>query len=191
MKEREVFLLLRSPIDCLAAVKDILAVLSNSDGQFQDLHARAPSLPGLIQRLEDILSIQYDTREHGEVSDFDFIGNSIAISILKLGTELWNSTTVLRKQTENTLDKTMGQRRMLRDLTDSVRYMACLMLQVGAVPEDKKSQFRIFQTFLKATKFCIGIDLSLIKLIVETNTIDLASKLMERAAQVYFQLLGW
>jgi hypothetical protein len=68
--------------------------------------------------------------------------------------------------------------------------MACLMLQIAAVPEDKKSQFRIFQTFLKATKFCMGSSLSPIPLIVETNTMDLASKLMERAAQVYFYLLG-
>ena len=68
--------------------------------------------------------------------------------------------------------------------------MACLMLQITVVPEDKKSQFRIFQTFLKATKFCIGSSLPPIQLIVETNTIDLASKLIERAAQVYFQLLG-
>jgi len=41
-------------------------------------------------------------------------------------------------------------------VTDLVRYMACLMLQIAAVLEDKKSQFRIFQTFLKATKFCVG-----------------------------------
>jgi hypothetical protein len=118
LKEREVFPPLRSQIDCLAAVKDILVVLSTSEGQFQDLHARAPSLPGLIQRLEDILSIQYDTREHGEVSDFDFIGSALAIAILKLGTELWNNTTILRKQTGNTLDKTMGQRRRLRNVAD-------------------------------------------------------------------------
>ena len=62
--------------------------------------------------------------------------------------------------------------------------MACLMLQIAAAPEDKKSQFRIFQTFLKATKFCIGIVFFPIQLITETNTIDLASKLIERAAQV-------
>jgi hypothetical protein len=64
-------------IDELGAIKDILAVLSNSDGDFQDIQARAPSFPGLIQRLEDILTIQYETREHGQVEDFDFIGNSL------------------------------------------------------------------------------------------------------------------
>ena len=138
--------------------------------------------------MEDILTVQYDTREHGEVSDFDFIGSTLTAAILTLGTELWNSTTILRKRAGNALDRTMGQRIKLRDVTNLVRYMACLMLQIAAVPEDKKSQFRIFQTFLKATKFCIGNSISLVQLIVETNTIDLASKLIERAAQVYFPL---
>ena len=62
-------------IDELGAINDILAVLSNSDGDFQDVQARAPSFPGLILRLEDILTIQYETREHGQAEDFDFIGN--------------------------------------------------------------------------------------------------------------------
>ena len=30
------------------------------------------------------------------------------------------------------------------------------MLQIAAVPGNKQSQFRVFQIFLKATKFCIG-----------------------------------
>lgn len=65
-----------SSINCLGTIKDILAVLSTSDGEFQDIQARAPSFPGLIQRLEEILTVQYETRERGEVSDFDFIGNA-------------------------------------------------------------------------------------------------------------------
>jgi hypothetical protein len=62
--------------------------------------------------------------------------------------------------------------------------MACLMLQIAAVPEDTRSQFRVFQSVLKAIKFCIGSSPSIISKWVETNTIDLANKLMERAAQV-------
>jgi hypothetical protein len=114
----------------------------------------------------------------------------LLLQFLTSGTELWNSTTSLRKRKGNTLDRTMGQRIRLKGVTNLVRYMACLMLQIATVPEDKKSQLRIFQTFLKATKFCIGASFFRIGLIVETNTIDLASKLIERAAQVYFQLCG-
>lgn len=32
------------------------------------------SFQGLIQRLENILTAQFDTRQRGEVDDFDFIG---------------------------------------------------------------------------------------------------------------------
>jgi hypothetical protein len=64
-------------------VKDILAVLASStEGQFQDLNARVLSLPGIIQRLEDVLTAQYETGEHGEVSDFDFIGMNASIIAL-------------------------------------------------------------------------------------------------------------
>ena len=65
-----------------------------------------------------------------------------------------------------------------------VRYIACLALEISAPSEDKQSQFRVFQIFLKATKFCIGFSSLFQNVDVDTNTLELATKLMERAAQV-------
>jgi hypothetical protein len=60
------------------------------------------------------------------------------------------------------------------------------MLQIASIPRDKKSQFRLYQSLLKACNFCIGISLVAIPFLMEeTNTIDLASKLIEQAAQVH------
>jgi DNA-binding GntR family transcriptional regulator len=59
----------------VASVSDIVAAVSNvSDNGFQDIVARAPSLPGLIQRLEEIIALQSETRQRGDVSEFDYIG---------------------------------------------------------------------------------------------------------------------
>jgi hypothetical protein len=64
-----------------AVVKDLVSVVSksNSDGEFESLHARAPSFPGVIQRLEEIVSLQLETRQYKDVEDFDFIGMSSKI----------------------------------------------------------------------------------------------------------------
>jgi hypothetical protein len=99
-----------------AAVKDIVTVVSNSNsaGDFQDLHARAPAFPGLIQQLEEISSIQRETRQHKDVEEFDFVG-----------TELWNATSLLRKRATPThgLDKPMGQCKSLQEVvTGSALY---------------------------------------------------------------------
>jgi hypothetical protein len=47
---------------------------SNAEGEFQGLYARAATLSGLIQRLEEIVSSQLDSRLQKDVEDFDFIG---------------------------------------------------------------------------------------------------------------------
>jgi hypothetical protein len=46
------------------------------DKNFTEVDEFAPSLPGLIQRLDDIIKIQFETREQGDVAEFDFIGLS-------------------------------------------------------------------------------------------------------------------
>lgn len=63
----------------VVAVKDIVTVVagSNVEDEFQDLQSRAPSLPGLIQRLEEIISLQLETRHYKDVEEFDYIGGSL------------------------------------------------------------------------------------------------------------------
>lgn len=93
--------------------------------------------------------------------------------MLTKGTELWNTTTTLRKRIGETLDKSTGQYTTVLHLTSLVRYAACLMLESASNKDDKQSQFRTFQTYLKASKACI-----------ESNDLHLATKSLERAAQV-------
>ena len=57
-----------------------------------------PSLLGIIHQLEDILTTQFETRQRGDTADFDFIGIFYLCSLLTVGTELWNATTMLRKR---------------------------------------------------------------------------------------------
>ena len=71
------------------------------------------------------------------------------------GTELWNGTAILRKRAGNNLDKPLGQRKSLEMKLTRVRYMACLMIEIGST-SDKQSRFRIFQTFLKTANYCMG-----------------------------------
>jgi len=87
----------------------------------------------------------------------------VIVIVLTVGTELWNCTTVLRKKAGNSHAAVLGQRNTppspdlnTKLISFSVRYISCLMLQIASIPKDKKSQFRIFQTFLKACKFCLG-----------------------------------
>jgi hypothetical protein len=51
-------------------------VVRSSQGEFQELRAHAPSLPGLTQRLEELITLQLQTRQQSDVSDFDFIGDT-------------------------------------------------------------------------------------------------------------------
>ena len=139
---------------------ELVRILSSVDRNFAEVDDLAPSLPGLTQRLDEIIKIQFDTREQGEVSEFDFIGSIGFVLVLTVGTELWNCTTVLRKKAGNSHAAVLGQRNppLLNTqlMSFSVRYISCLMLQIASIPKDKRSQFRIFQTFLKACKFCLG-----------------------------------
>ena len=57
----------------VAAMQDLVTVVMNSDSEFQDLLARAPSLPGLLQRLEEINS-RHKEIQYEEVKDFDDTG---------------------------------------------------------------------------------------------------------------------
>ena len=58
------------------SVTELVRILSSVDRDFAEVEDLAPSLPGLIQRLDEIIKIQFDTREQGEVSEFDFIGST-------------------------------------------------------------------------------------------------------------------
>lgn len=60
-----------------AAMQDLVTVVMNSDTEFQDLLARAPSLPGLVQRLEELNSRHKEFR-YEEVKDFDDTGISLS-----------------------------------------------------------------------------------------------------------------
>jgi hypothetical protein len=51
-----------------------------------------------------------------------------------------------------------------------------MMIEIFSGLEDKQAQFRTFQTYLKACKLCI-----------EANTLEMATKTIERAAQVVSQ----
>jgi hypothetical protein len=97
-------------------MQDLVTVVMNSDTEFQDLLARASSLPGLLQRLEDLKS-RHKEYTFDDVNDFDDIGWSLQFDLIK-GTELWNGTAILRKRAGNTLDKPLGQRKALNATTD-------------------------------------------------------------------------
>lgn len=63
------------------SVNELVRILSSVDRNFAEVDDLASSLPGLIQRLDEIIKIQFDTREQGDVSEFDFIGNSCGYCI--------------------------------------------------------------------------------------------------------------
>jgi hypothetical protein len=65
-----------------------------------------------MQQLEQILTIQLESRQRGDVSDFDFIGTYLKFvkHYRHQGTELWNTITIARKRAGPTFDKVMGQR---------------------------------------------------------------------------------
>jgi hypothetical protein len=93
-----------------ASVSEIIRILSSVDKNFTEVDELAPSLPGLIQRLNDIIKIQFETREKGDVAEFDFIGLSCRNAINLVGTELWNCTTILIKKAGDSKAGVMGQR---------------------------------------------------------------------------------
>jgi hypothetical protein len=99
------------------------------------------------------------------------------------GTELWNATSMLRKKANGQdLEQPMGQRGVPMFWLTIVRYMTCLMLEAAASPGNKQAQCRSFQTYLKATKFCIGSTTSPSN--TEINSLNLAQKSIETAAKV-------
>jgi hypothetical protein len=66
-------MLLQSSSLIVAAVQDLVTVVMNSDSEFHALLARAVSLPGLLQRLEEITLRAKEVR-YEDVKDFDDIG---------------------------------------------------------------------------------------------------------------------
>lgn len=94
--------------ESIDVLQELVNVVSHPGADFEDLLLRAPSFPGIIQRLEEILSTLPRTRVLRE--DLDILGFLDMHILLTLGTELWNGITVLKKRAKNTLHKHLGQR---------------------------------------------------------------------------------
>jgi len=58
----------------VASMQDLVTVVMNPDSEFQNLLARTSSLPGLLQRLEEI-NLRGKEVKFEDVKDFDDIGN--------------------------------------------------------------------------------------------------------------------